>query len=443
LELRLGVRRNLIYLVLLLLWFCFSLTEKVQAGYYFPPPGQTLTQQNLQIPQTVGLNQNIIIALQGKASRWALWRHGYLVHVEGDFNQTQEVKSLRKTWHALTVGAAVKLGKIPDFKIQKISVYQTNLSGKDANATWRHVITQSAGFDYPGCGDNNDYNPGEMWTYSDLNLKNLNEALFKVWGNPGGSYTAINYKTVLNQAYFTAIGMQGWNTQLNADGIRLILDLEDMGRLGLLMLARGKWDGVELIPQWFVEEQETKQTAGMQVNYNGCNDGVLNHLNKTTFPESPYGYLTWTNSAGDFYKGASTVWSWGAGAGGTFILWNNTNGIVFTAVGADDAPKTSGGIPHIIEANITGPNPLYEGNSLPPSPSVVPSSTPKPSSSPSIAPSPSPNPADADGDGDADTDDFKVWIGNYGKLLNSKTNGDFSLSGKVNLLDYSIWLNNR
>lgn len=58
---------------------------------------------------------------------------------------------------------------------------------------------------------------------------------------------------------------------------------------------------------------------------------------------------------------------------------------------------------------------------------------PLPSSSPG-------NPADADGDGDADTDDFKLWIGNYAKLLSGKTNGDFTNNGKVNILDYAIWI---
>jgi len=426
----LGVERSTKRYLSLLFFLTLFLPKGINAaGYYFPPPGQTLSQQNQQTPQTVNLSGNIITDLSGKATRWALWRHGYLVHVSGDFNQTSEVKSLRKTWHALTVGAAVNQGKIPDFKTQKISFYQTNLTGKDKDATWWHVITQSAGFDYPGCGDSIDYAPGQMWTYSDLNLKNLNEALFKAWGSPGGSYTASNYKTVLNQAYFSAIGMQGWNTQLNTDGIRLVLDLEDMGRLGLLMLARGRWNNTVLVPQWFVEEQETKKTAGMLVNYDGCNDGVISFLTKATFPESPYGYLTWTNSAGDFYKNASTSWAWGAGAGGTYILWNQKNGVVFAGVGVDDSPKTSGGIPHIIEANITGSNPLFEGG-----PSILPTKTPTPIVSG--------KPGDANGDGKVDGLDYVVWLNHYNQSATGAGSGDFNNSGKVDGLDYVIWLNN-
>ena len=45
--------------------------------------------------------------------RWALWRHGHLVHVQGDFHQTVDVASLRKTWHAMIVGAATPAGADP------------------------------------------------------------------------------------------------------------------------------------------------------------------------------------------------------------------------------------------------------------------------------------------------------------------------------------------
>ena len=62
---------------------------------------------------------------------------------------------------------------------------------------------------------------------------------------------------------------------------------------------------------------------------------------------------------------------------------------------------------------------------------------------PPITPTPTPsgNPADTDGDGDADIDDFKLWINNYSKILTGKTNGDFTNNGKINLLDYGVWLN--
>ena len=68
--------------------------------------------------------------------------------VEGDFHRAVDVASLRKTWHAMTVGAVIKQRKIRSLD-EPISRYETDLTGADAAATWRSVITQSSGFDYP------------------------------------------------------------------------------------------------------------------------------------------------------------------------------------------------------------------------------------------------------------------------------------------------------
>jgi PKD repeat protein/CubicO group peptidase (beta-lactamase class C family) len=326
------------------------------AGFYFPPRGESLDAQDLRTPEEVGLHANIMNALSDTGERWALWRHGYLVHVKGDFNATAEVKSLRKTIHALTVGAAVRQGKIPSYN-QQINVWQTELSGNDAKATWWHVLTQSAGFDYPGCNDSTDYEPGDIWTYSDMNLYHLCQALSKVYGKT--SYYD-NYNDVVQEAIFGAIGLEGWSTTTRSDGIRFVFDLEDMGRLGLLILARGTWNGTEVIPQQFIEELERKQTYGMQVNYNGCHNGDV-CLTPDIFPEVPYGYLTWVNTDGDYFPGADTGWAWAWGAGGKILMWNYSNGIVFAASNVHDrnyCPPVYDTIPHIIDAHVSGPNPL-------------------------------------------------------------------------------------
>ncbi len=338
--------------------------------FYFPPPGQGLDKQDQRSPGEVGLEPIVVAQINQflqtndddskvKWPRWALWRHGYLVHVEGDFNQTIDVFSLRKTWHALIVGAAIKQGKIPSYE-QKISLWQTELAGNKAAATWRHVLTQSAGFDYPH-GDHPTYKPGQMWTYSDWNLVHLCHALAKVYGRKNFYDT---YDEVAKAAYFDAIGMQGWSTRIvfdplsqMKDGVRFIFSLEHMGRLGLLVLARGKWNGVELIPRWFVEELETKQTYTMGVNYDGRYDGKVD-LDPAQFPEVPYGYLTWVNTDGDYFPGANRAWAAGQGAGGAIVLWNYKHGLVFAANGAKIRADANN-LPRLIEGSIVGPNPLF------------------------------------------------------------------------------------
>ena len=347
-----------------------SPTSKIPR-YYFPPRGNNRKNHQERNPVDVGLNPTVISKLRSfirehpyvrnnriQEARWALWRNGYLLHVEGDFYKKQDVASLRKTWHAMIVGAALKQGKIPSLQ-EKLSTRLETLHGQDADASWWHVITQSAGFDYP-YDDWPDFAPGDMWTYSDWNLVHLCDALAKVYGKQDFHDC---YQDVAAQAYFDAIGMEGWSTCIKkdggfsapSDGVRFVLNLEHMGRLGLIALARGSWAGKQIVPRWFVEELESKQTYGMRVNYEGPNDGRIG-LSLEEFPECPYGYLTWTNTDQDLYPGASRHWANGRGAGGTIILWNHQSGIVFAGVGID-LGSTPQNIPLLIEQNIRTANP--------------------------------------------------------------------------------------
>jgi hypothetical protein len=342
-----------------LLAFGLALQPK-PGGVYFPPPGEGLNRQDRRQPAAVGLNDQIGEDLRPVAERWALWRHGRLVALKGDFNLQQDVKSVAKTWHAVVLGAAIQQGRVPSVR-QRITVWDPTLVGRDSLATWFHVLTQSSSFDYPCCAQP-DYWPGVMWTYSELNIAELTRALARVYGHDN---QFDGYADVLERAYFDAIGMRGWKVNYILDSAypRLTLDLEDMGRLGLLMASGGVWAGKRILPPSFVRDLEGKQTMGMLVNYDGPNDGDVN-LAEADFPEAPYGFLTWVNDDGNFYPDAGQGWAWAAGTTGSYVLWNRFNGIVFAAFGLIDdqftghGPPTFGGVPAIIERDILGPDPL-------------------------------------------------------------------------------------
>jgi hypothetical protein len=323
--------------------------NEIASRFVFPKAEQGRVAWQQQTPTEVGLDPGVIAALEGTADRWALWRDGRLIHVSGDFEHKQDVASLRKTWHALTVGAALGQGKIKSLD-EAISRWETDLAGEDAKATWRHVITQSSAFDYP-YGEWPDYLPGRIWTYSDKNPVRLCGALAKLYGRK--DYHD-NYDAVLKAAYFDAVGLAGWSTGFTRkdDGVRLHLNLDHMGRLGLLVLARGQWNGRQVIPRSFVEELESKQTHGMLANYHGPDDGDIG-LDPAIFPEMPYGYMTWVNTDGDYYPGADRGWAWGTGAGGNVILWNYRFGIVYAAQGMNRPPApVKRGVPQVIEQHL-------------------------------------------------------------------------------------------
>ena len=221
-------------------------SEPGSSGLYFPPPGQNIENQNRRGAVELGLDASVVARINQFIAenphtrrkvkpRWALWRHGYLVHVEGDFHETVDVASLRKTWHAMIVGAAIQQQRISSHH-QKIQQWLPELEGNDADATWRDVITQSAGFDYP-YGSYRDYLPGQMWTYSDLNLVHLCTALARSYGRHGYHD---DYAQVARQAYFEAIGMEGWSTTIKVDsgfgsedGVQYLVYLETGGAVSV------------------------------------------------------------------------------------------------------------------------------------------------------------------------------------------------------------------
>ena len=146
-----------------------------------------------------------------------------------------------------------------------------------------------------------------MWTYSDLNLIRLCNATARVFGRK--DYRD-DFAAVAKAAYFDAIGLDGWSIRTAVDGksglqdgVRFVISLEHMGRLGLLALAGGRWQDRVLVPGWFVRELETKRTRGAKANYDGPDDGKLS-IDPKRYPEAPYGYMTWVNTVRRLLPGA-------------------------------------------------------------------------------------------------------------------------------------------
>ena len=119
----------------------------------------------------------------------------------------------------------------------------------------------------------------------------------------------------------------GWSTFPALDGIGFNMDLEDLGRIGLLLVLGGEWEGSHLLPFSFVSQMLGKQTYGLSPNYDNDNDGQTELLS-TDFQESPYGLMTWVNTDLDLYPGADSTWAVALGADGQFILMDPESGIV-------------------------------------------------------------------------------------------------------------------
>ena len=170
------------------------------------------------------------------------------------------------------------------------------------------------------------------------------------------------------------IGALGWSASTNPDGVRLTLDLEDLGRVGLLLVTKGLWDGNRIIPESFVDQLITRQTTGIPPNYDNANDGHTGLLVED-FPDSPYGLMTWVNTDQNLYPGAAATWALGYGGGGHHLAFDPDSGIVLAIEFGDFVPIPGNppGWPtpvriaiETIQQNITGPNPLVTTDTTPP-----------------------------------------------------------------------------
>ena len=98
------------------------------------------------------------------------------------------------------------------------------------------------------------YKPGAVFLYNSLATYMLSAIVQKVTGQK-----VIDY---LTPRLFTPLGIHGmdWETDLmgiNTGGWGLRIKTEDIARMGLLYLQKGKWNGKQILPAAWVEEATT------------------------------------------------------------------------------------------------------------------------------------------------------------------------------------------
>ena len=135
-----------------------------------------------------------------------------------------------------------------------------------------------------------------------------------------------------------------------------------MARLGLLVLARGRWKGEQVIPSSFIKAMETRQSGDANPRHH-----PRKFKRPEAFPKAPYGYRVWVNSERLVFKDAAADWAW-ANREDYMIFWNHRLGLVFATFNmADEETRQriswrhgpyAGGILKALEDTVAGPNPL-------------------------------------------------------------------------------------
>ncbi len=272
-------------------------------------------------------------------------KNGYIIAQWGNNRRVDMACSATKSYLSTVAALAVDIGLIRSLDDQVCEYIQDEKfkGAHNSKITWAHLLTQSSewagelwgGHDWaerpPKTGTVEDwkkrprYEPGTVFRYNNVRVNLLCYALLKVWQKPlpqvlkdhvmdkigaSSSWSWHGYPTSL-------VNIQGKAVESVSGGAHwgggLFMNAEDHARYGLLFLNGGKWNGIQVLPQNWV------QTATQPSPANGN-----------------YGYMWWLNRKIENYVGEKPRhWQgvpedvfYASGFGGNLIVVDKTNDLV-------------------------------------------------------------------------------------------------------------------
>jgi len=184
-----------------------------------------------------------------------------------------ETMSVTKSIVSLAIGMLVADGKIASIDAPVSTWYPEWKKGPKARVTLRHLLTHTSGI---------ENKKGIAALNASKDRLKFSRAL-KIGDSPGAAYRYSNEGSMLlsgivkqaagrsidaylSERLFAPLGIRGWSwardTGHNAQTYYgLALHARDLARIGMLMLADGKWEGREVLPASWVQQATTPGSA--------------------------------------------------------------------------------------------------------------------------------------------------------------------------------------
>ena len=255
-------------------------------------------------------------------------RHGYIVGEFGDINAVDPVYSMAKSINSMSLGVAVTQGKIAnlDAPVKDMVKDGGYDSPHNSKITWRHHVTQTSEWEGKLFERNADFvgaekfgggalppraikDPGTYYEYNDVRMnrfalsmawvfgKGLPEVLKENVMDPIGASNTWKWLGYDN----SFVDINGKKVQGVTGGSRwgggFFTNDEDIGRLGLLLLNKGRWNGKQLISEAYLRDAVQATPLG---------------------PD--YGYLFWLNTKGKKWPNAPRD-AYAAVGNGSNVIW--------------------------------------------------------------------------------------------------------------------------
>jgi CubicO group peptidase (beta-lactamase class C family) len=279
----------------------------------------------------VGMNDAALVEAQNYAltggGSGMIVRKGRLVRSWGNIEQRFDMKSTTKSIGGIALGLAIDggslaLSDLAQTKLPTIGNPPANQPDWLRQITVQQLATHTAGFDKPGDYQDQLYQPGTNWFYSDAGLNWLAELLTAVLTE--------DLALRLNTRVWSVLGVNaGQGGSENSDGLPsedihwrdnvlrpgtpsrelasgIYANANAMARVGLLFLRKGMWGDTRILSESFVNTVATPVAA----NANLQNPRATDYPGATT----NYGVLWWTNAGGLLPNvPRDAFWAWGLG----------------------------------------------------------------------------------------------------------------------------------
>jgi CubicO group peptidase (beta-lactamase class C family) len=323
---------------------------------YVPPPLKTdglevgdLREQPIQLQGFQNLIQNVLTGNEKHLHSLLVLKDDRLVLEEYFYgygpDEAHPVQSATKRIFSLLLGPALEKGWLrPNQKLYDLFPDRRASTPWDArkdNITLKHLLTMTSGascddwdedkgcsWDMVASGDWARFSfglplarkPGTRFAYCGACLSPLVELLERRSG--------MNVTAYADQVLFKPLGIESpawWEgpNGFHSPAFGLSLKPRDMAKIGQLVLHRGKWKDLQVVPESWIAESTSKQVVG------------------TPGKRPDYGYLWWERNVIAQGRVRRVLEAWGVG--GQYIFIVPDGGVVVVMTGGDTKDgRTSG-----------------------------------------------------------------------------------------------------
>jgi CubicO group peptidase (beta-lactamase class C family) len=243
-------------------------------------------------PNELGLDEARLDSVaKALGSRGCAIKNGYVVKTWGAQDEKADLFSSAKPVLSTLLMFALKEGRIKSFD-QPLVDFKWPLQPKDRTMTLRHLASMTSGYARPE-------QPGEAWAYNDYAIQLYQQTLFdKVFQAPPE-------QVFHDPSRFGALQLQDGFT-FREKNRRMKASVRDFARIAWLWLNRGNWNGTQLLPRSYFDENMRPQVPkNLPLSSDaptndylriGTYGGESNHFSKAG--PGIYGFNWWFNDTG-------------------------------------------------------------------------------------------------------------------------------------------------